>query len=259
MVAQSMSMGAGTQGMFEGGMAMQAQGMDGRKKGGAAQPTFISPAQIASAAYWLDSTQNVVGISPVTSWTDRKLAKAFTNGGSPQLVAASPPRISFSGSPDNLNATNMSAVDYSGSTNAAMTFAFRTRSAFNNAAILAFGGSANHFSLGISAAGVLKGSRSDNWSTNDAVDTASLDTNRLYVASVYYSGGRLILRKNSVEVANVVNSYSFGASNLARVAGLTDNFNFAQIDAIQAVFFDSTFTVADIIAVEDYFKNAIGI
>jgi len=244
--------------MAMGGMAMRAQGMDGRKKG-STRPTFTSPAQIASAAYWLDSTQNVVGTSPVTSWTDRKLAKAFVNGGSPQRVLASPPRISFSGSPDNLNATDMSAVDYSGGNRAAMTFAFRTRSAFNNAAILAFGGGGNPFSLGISAAGVLKGSRSSNWLTDDAVDTAALDTNRLYVASVYYSGGRLILRKNSVEVANVGNSYSFDISNAARVAGLTDGFNFAQIDAIQAVFFDSTFTVADIIAVENYFKNEIGI
>ena len=219
----------------------------------------VTPAEIASAAYWLDSTQNVVGTSPVTSWTDRKLAKAFVNGGSPQRVLASPPRISFSGSPDNLNATDMSAVDYSGGNRAAMTFAFRTRSAFNNAAILAFGGGGNHFSLGISAAGVLKGSRSSDWSANDAVDTAPLDTNRLYVASVYYSGGRLILRKNSVEVANVVNSFSFGASNAARVGGLTDGFNFAEIDAIQAVFFNSTFTEANIIAVENYLKNQLGI
>ena len=260
LLAQSMTLPAGSQSMSMGGMGLRAQGMDGRKKGGAAQPTFISPAQIASAAYWLDSTQNVVGSSPVTSWTDRKLAKEFVNQGSPQLITTVPPRISFPNLPDNLQTTNMSAVDYSGSNRAAMTFAFRTRSAFNNAAILAFGGSFNHFSLGISAAGVLKGSRSDDWSTGDALDTAALDTNRLYVASVYYSGGRLILRKNSVEVANVVNSYSFGASNLARVSGLTDGANFSQsIDAIQAVFFDSTFTVADIIAVENYFKNEIGI
>ena len=259
LLAQSMTLPAGSQSLAMGGMGLRAQGMDGRKKGGSTQPTFISPAQISSAAYWLDSTQNVVGISPVTSWTDRKQAKAFVNQNNPQFIAASPPRISFTSAPDNLNASNMSAVDYSGSNRAAMTFAFRTRSAFNNAAILAFGGSSNHFSLGISAAGVLKGSRSAPWDDN-AVDTAALDTNRLYVASVYYSGGRLILRKNSVEVANVGNSYSFGASNDARVAGLADGFNFSQsIDAIQAVFFDSTFTVADIIAVENYFKNEIGI
>lgn len=259
LLAQSMTLPAGSQSMAMGGMGLRAQGMDGRKKG-STRPTFTSPAQIASAAYWLDSTQNVVGSSPVTSWTDRKLAKAFVNQGSPQLITTVPPRISFPNSPDNLNANNMSAVDYSGFNRAAMTFAFRTRSAFNNAGILAFGGSGNHFSLGISAAGVLKGSRSDNWSTDDAVDTAALDTNRLYVASVYYSGGRLILRKNSVEVANVVNSFSFLTSNAARVSGLADGANHSQsIEAIQAVFFDSTFTVADIIAVENYFKNEIGI
>ena len=260
LLAQSMTLPSGSQSMAMGGMKMRAQGMDGRKPGGGPTQTFVSPAQIASAAYWLDSTQGVVGSSPVTSWTDRKLSKVFVNQESPQLIGSVPPRISFASAPDCLNTTNMSAVDYTGSNRCAMTFAFRTRSAFNNAAILAFGGSLNHFSLGINASGVLKGSRSDNWSTNDAVDTAPLDTNRFYVASVYYTGGRLILRKNSVEVANVTNSFSFDVRNGARVAGLADGANFSQsMEAIQAVFFDSTFTVADIIAVENYFKNLIGI
>jgi hypothetical protein len=242
--------------MAMGGMGLRAQGMDGRKKGSGPPPT---PAEVTSAAYWLDSTRGVVGTSPVTSWTDRKLAKAFTNGGSPQLVAGTPPRISFAGSPDYLAATNMSAVDYSGLNPAAMTFAFRTQSSFNNAAILAFGGSGNHFSLGINASGILKASRSSNWATDDAVDILALSTNTLYVATAYYNGSRLILRKNSVEVANVSNTYSFGVSNLARVAGLTDNFNFALVDAMQAVFFTSAATIADIIAVENYFRSQIGI
>ena len=258
LLAQSMTLPAGSQSMAMGGMRMQAQGMDGRKKGAAAPPP--SPDTIATAAYWLDSTQGVVGTSPVTSWTDRKLSKVFVNQGSPQFVAGSPPRISFPTNPDNLNTNNLSAVDYSGGNRAAITFAFRTRSSFNNAAILSYGGSSNHFSLGINASGVLKASRSDNWSTDDAVDVSALNPNTLYVATAYYDSGQLVLRRNFAEVARVVNSFSMGASNNARVSGLADGANHSQsMEAIQAVYFTSAFTLADIVAVENYFRSQIGI
>jgi hypothetical protein len=160
----------------------------------------------------------------------------------------------------------MDAVNYAGGNPAAMTFAFRTRSSFNNAAILAYGGGSNHFTLGINAAGVLKASRSSDWSTNDAVDVAALATDTLYVATVLYTGSELVLRRNATgsgvisEVARVANSYSFGSSTGARVGGLADGANFSQsADAIQAVLFTSAYTLADVIAVENYFKSQIGI
>jgi hypothetical protein len=160
----------------------------------------------------------------------------------------------------------MDAVNYAGGNPAAITFAFRTRSGFNNAAIIAYGGSSNHFTLGISAAGVLKGSRSANWSDQDAVDVSALATDTLYVATVLYTGSELVLRRNATgsgiisEVARVANSFSFGSSTFARVGGLADGANFSSsIEAIQAVFFTSAYTLADIIAVENYFKSQIGI
>ncbi|MFN8996350.1 MAG: hypothetical protein ACK5X3_22155, partial [Pseudomonadota bacterium] len=54
MVAQSMAMGAGTQGMFEGGMAMRAQGMDGKKPGGA-RIFSVSPAVGGKTIWNLDA------------------------------------------------------------------------------------------------------------------------------------------------------------------------------------------------------------
>ena len=260
LLAQSLTLPAGSQSMAMGGMGLRAQGMDGRKKGGEAPPPPPSPDTIATAAYWLDSTQGVVGTSPVTSWTDRKLSKVFGNQGSPQFVAGSPPRISFPTSPDNLQTNNLSAVDYSGGNRAAITFAFRTRSSFNNAAILSYGGSFNHFALGINASGVLKAARSDDWSTNDVVDVSALNPNTLYVATAYYASGQLVLRRNFAEVARVGNSFSMGASNNARVSGLADGANHSQsMEAIQAVYFTSAFTLEDIIAVENYFRSQIGI
>jgi hypothetical protein len=49
-------------------------------------------------------------------------------------------------------------------------------------------------------------------------------------------------------------------SNNARVSGLADGANHSQsMEAIQAVYFTSAFTLADIVAVENYFRSQIGI
>lgn len=83
MVAQSMTMGAGTQGMFEGGMKMRAQGMDGKKPGN--RVVLISPAVNGKTVWDIDAQPLSLGTTG--SWTITPLstfsvaAKMWGTGG----------------------------------------------------------------------------------------------------------------------------------------------------------------------------------
>jgi hypothetical protein len=84
LTAQSMSMAAGTQSLFEGGMRMQAQGMDGRKKG--VRVFQISPA-VSGKTIWNLDTDGPLNLASQGSWTLTPLSsfgvnvKAWGEGG----------------------------------------------------------------------------------------------------------------------------------------------------------------------------------
>lgn len=84
MTAQSMAMGAGTQSMFEGGMRMRAQGMDGKKPGN--RIFNISPAVNGKTVWNLDA-DGMLSLNTTGSWTITPLstfsvtAKMWGTGG----------------------------------------------------------------------------------------------------------------------------------------------------------------------------------
>ena len=85
MVGQSMTLPAKAQGMFEGGMKMQSQGMDGRKNPGG-RVVLISPA-VNGRTVWNLDTDGALNLSTQGTWTLTPLTsfnvdvKAWGEGG----------------------------------------------------------------------------------------------------------------------------------------------------------------------------------